>query len=378
MNDIVFTWHSTNDSILGFEHGLKLAQASDAKSLLILACSDNNFTEQQINPMITRCTLPIFGGVYPKLIYKNQVISLGYIIIGFQQTAEVSLITQLSALATDEQLEQSIEEMLHNQSQFTKNGSFLMFYDALINNIEPFVNCLFSCLDNQIKIIGGGAGNLEFKQKTCVFTNQGLLSDVVQLVNLHRKMITSATHGWQILKGPFLVSEAQNQTVKSLNYSPAFNIYKEAIESVSSHTFNDDNFFDIAKNFPLGIEYINNQLVVRDPILTHDGYIQCVGSIPVNSMVYLLKSSIDTLIASAKQAAITATTRVDDGFSTTMLFDCISRFLYMEDAFSQELDLIAEQCSGQTFFGVLSLGEVANNQSGSIKLLNKSTVIGSW
>ncbi len=378
MSDVLFTWYSTNDSISDFEHGLQLAQASGATSLLILACNDNNFTEQQINPLITQFNMPIFGGIYPKLIYKNQVLSIGSIIIGFQQAVEVSLVSQLSTLSTDEQIEQVIEETLFNQSKLTSNDSFLMFYDALINNIEPFIDCLFGCLDHHISIIGGGAGNLDFIQKPCVFTNEGVLSDVVQLVSLKSTLVTGATHGWQTLQGPFLVSESEKQTVMSLNYSPAFNVYKEAIESTSEHIFHDDNFFDIAKNFPLGIEDLNNQLVVRDPILTHDGYIQCVGSIPVNSMVYLLKGSIDTLIASAKQAAITATKKVDDDFSTTMVFDCISRVLYMEDDYSQELDLIAEQCSGQALIGVLSLGEIANNQSGAIKLLNKSTVIGSW
>jgi hypothetical protein len=378
MNDVLFTWHSSNNSISDFEHGLKLALASDATSILILACTDNGFTNQQINPLITHCALPIFGGIYPKLIYKHQVMSIGSIIIGFQQKTEVFIVNQLSKLTTDKKLEQAIEEALFEQSKPTNNGSFLIFYDALINNIEPFINCLFDCLEHHIKIIGGGAGNLEFKQKPCIFTNQGLLTDAIQLVSLENKIITSATHGWQILQGPFLVSESKEQTILSLNYSPAFDIYKEAIENVSDYTFNDDNFFNIAKNFPLGIEDINNQLVVRDPIVTHDGHIQCVGSIPVNSMVYLLKGSIDTLIASAKQAAITATKNVDDDFSSTMVFDCISRVLYMEDEFCQELEVIAEQCSAQTFFGVLSLGEIANSQSGAIKLLNKSTVIGTW
>lgn len=379
MSEKLFAWHSNNGSIIEFELGLNLAQASGATSLLILACNENNFTAQQINPLISCCTLPIFGGIYPKLVYKNQLMDQGCIIIGFRQSVDVNIISQLSSLTTDTQLEQAIDATLVNQSQITNNDSFLMFYDALINNIEPFIDCLFECLDHQISIIGGGAGNLEFKQKPCVFTNQGLLADVIQLVSLPSKIITGAAHGWNILQGPFLVSESQKQTVMSLNYSPAFNTYKEAIESVSQYTFNDDNFFDIAKHFPLGIEDINNQLVVRDPILTHDGYIQCVGSIPVNSMVYLLEGSIDSLITSAKQAAILATSKVDGSdFSATMVFDCISRVLYMEDNFSQELDLIAEQCAEQVFFGVLSLGEIANNQSGAIKLLNKSTVIGSW
>jgi hypothetical protein len=379
MNGISFTWHSDNDSISEFEQGLNLALKSDAKSLLILACDDNGFTSQQITPLIIHCLIPIFGGIYPKLIYKKELMQKGCIIIGFEQATEVSVIKQLSKLATDEQIEQTIEETQLNQDSLVHSDSFLMFYDGLINNIEPFIDCLFGYLDHHINIIGGGAGSLVFKQKPCVFTNQGLLADVIQLVNLKSKITTGATHGWEILQGPFLVSEAQNQTVKSLNYSPAFDTYKEAIENVSHYIFNYDNFFDIAKNFPLGIEDINNQLVVRDPILTHDGYIQCVGNIPVNSMVYLLKGDVDCLIASAKQAAVSATSRADDNdFSATMVFDCISRVLYMKDDFSQELDLIAEQCAEQALFGVLCLGEIANNKSGAIKLLNKSTVVGSW
>jgi len=379
MNNVLFNWYNDSNSIAEFEHGLNLAQASGATSLLILACVDNHFTAQQINPLIAHCSLPIFGGVYPKLIYKNQLLQQGCIIIGFQQPIEISLITKSSELTTDEQLEQTIEYTLSKQSQQTNNDSFLMFYDALINNVEDFIDCLFECLDHEINIIGGGAGNLAFKQQACIFTNQGLLADTVQLVSLKSKLTTGVAHGWQILQGPFLVSEAQGQKVQGLNYSPAFDTYKEAIESVSEHTFNDSNFFDIAKHFPLGIEDINQQLIVRDPILKIEQDIRCLGNIPVNSMVYLLQGSLETLTSSAEHAAISATNRSSDiDFSATMVFDCISRVLYMEDNFNQELDLIAKHCDKQTLFGVLSLGEIANSQSGAIRLLNKSTVIGSW
>ena len=143
----------------------------------------------------------------------------GCIIIGFQQEVAISLIKQLSELTTDEQLEQAIEHTLLGQNQRTNNDNFLMFYDATINNVEDFIDCFFECLDHQINIIGGGAGNLEFTQQACIFTNQGLFADVIQLVSLKSKLTTGATHGWEVLQGPFLVSEAQKQTIKSLNYS---------------------------------------------------------------------------------------------------------------------------------------------------------------
>lgn len=379
MSSISFTWQCDSSSIDDLEKGLKLAYASAAKSLLILVCNDNNFTAQQVNPLIMRAPVTIFGGIYPKLIFKNKLMEQGCIIIGFEQSVEINLITQLSTLVADEQLEQVIDQALLAHSPITNNCSFLMFYDSLVSNVEDFIAYLFERLDYQVGIIGGGAGNLEFKQKPCIFTNQGLVFDAIQLVNLQKKITSAATHGWQILQGPILVSEAEQQNIISLDYQPASNLYKALIESSSEYRFNEDNFFEIAKNFPLGIERINSKLVVRDPILINQGNIQCVGNIPVNSMVYLLQGSVDSLLCSAEQAAILATKKIDDNdFSATMVFDCISRVLYLEDNFSKELNLIAKHCKEQTLFGVLSFGEIVNSESGAIRLLNKSTVIGSW
>lgn len=383
MSSILFTWHSDNTSISEFEMGLQLAMSSNAASLLILACQDNKYTSQQLNPLLSTCLLPICGGIYPQLIYKNQLMQTGCIIIGFEQPVEIILINQVSKLVTDEQLIEVIEQTPLIDSQISNNGSLLMFYDSLINNTEDFLDCLFECADSPIHIIGGGAGNLDFKQAPCLFTNNGLLDDTIQIVSLKSKMTTAATHGWQILKGPFLVSDVNKQTVISLDYQPAFEVYKNQIENISNDKFDDNNFFDIAKNYPLGIQGVNNQLTVRDPILTQDGHLRCVGNVPANSMIYLLKGSSESLINAAQEAAIiTASQAQSTGtnidFSATIVFDCISRVLYLEDMFSSELDSISKHTSGQTLFGVVCFGEITNNESGAIKLLNKSTVMGSW
>jgi len=379
MNNILFTWHNDSHSIFELEVGLKLALASNAASLLVLACQDNKFTSQQITPLLSTCPLPIFGGIYPQLIYNNTLMQTGCIIIGFEQQVEISLISQVSKLITDEQLVEAIEQTSLMDGQISSNDSFLMFYDSLINNTEDFIDCFFEYLDHQICIIGGGAGNLEFKQEPCLFTNKGLIDDAIQIVNLKSKLTTAATHGWEILKGPFLVSDVNKQTIMSLDYQPAFDVYKSEIESISKLRFNDSNFFDIAKNYPLGIQGVNNQLIVRDPILTQDGHLQCVGNIPVNSMVYLLKGSSDSLITAAESAAILATTKIDNiDFSSTIVFDCISRALYLGDRFTLELNSISKHTSEQRLFGVVCFGEITNSESGAIKLLNKSTVIGSW
>ncbi len=379
MNDELFTWYTQSDTLADFKDGLTLAQNSGAKSLLVLTCNQNDYAEQELNSLLCACPLKLFGGIYPMITLQGNLLKQGALIIGFKETFDVTLFSQLDHVSNEGCLEKLITSALERKNNFRGHDSFLMFYDALIDNVEGFIDCLFECLDHGINIAGGGAGNLDFIQRPCLFTNQGLHHNAVLLVTLPRKLTTSIAHGWHVFQGPFLVSEAQGQTVQSLDYRPAYEVYCHAIETVTEHTFSNTDFFDIAKNFPLGIEDINNNLIVRDPILAQNNNLQCVGNIPINSMVYLLEGDTETLISSTEQAAISAfSARSQTIRSTTMVFDCVSRVLFMEDEFEKELDVIAKHCASPALFGVISLGEIANSPSGAIRLLNKSIVISSW
>jgi len=386
-----FTWHTKSDALFDFKYGLNLAIDSGAKSLLIFTCQQNNYPEDELNTLLSSCPLTIFGGAYPMLTLKDTLIEQGALIIGFEEDLDVSVFSDLYNLADEEHLEALITSTLEQKNNFSGQDNFLMFYDASINNIENLIDCLFECLDHGINIGGGGSGNLEFTQYPCIFTNQGIHSKAVVLVALAKQLNTSTAHGWNILQGPFLVSEAQGQTVQSINYQPAFEVYSQAIEKSSEHQFNNqDNFYDIAKHYPLGIEDINKNLIIREPISTQNNQLLCGGNIPVNSMVYILGSKKDNLIASTEQAAISVFTGQENIYtnkslikneaasSTTLIFGCVSRELYMEDVFTKELKVIAKHCPTPALFGALSLGEIANCKSGAIRLLNKSIVICSW
>jgi hypothetical protein len=379
MDSVLFTWNTQSDTLNDLQNGLSLAQNSGAKSLLVLACNQNNYPEEELNSLLRDCPLKLFGGIYPMLTLQDNLIKQGALIIGFKETFDVTLFSQLHHITNEDCLEKLITSTLDKKNNFNGHDNFLMLYDALIGNVEGFIDCLFECLDHSINIAGGGAGNVDLIQRPCIFTNQGIHSNAVLLVTLPTKLTTSVAHGWRILKGPFLVSEAQGQTVQSLDYRPAYEVYCQTIESITEHKFDNTDFFDIAKNFPLGIEDINNNLIVRDPILAHNNNIQCVGNIPINSMVYLLEGDTETLISATEQAAITAFSKDSQTtIPTTMVFHCVSRVLFMEDEFEKELSIIAKHCSSPALFGVISLGEIANSQSGAIRLLTKSIVISYW
>lgn len=379
MGTELFTWHTLSDTLSDFKSGLSLAQNSGAESLLVLTCSQNNYPEEELNSLFNACPLKLFGGIYPMLTLQGDLIKQGALIIGFKETFDVTLFSQFNQVTSENCLEKLITSTLKEKNNFCGQDNFLIFYDALICNIENFIDCLFEHLDHGINIAGGGAGNLDFIQRHCIFTNSGIHSDAILLVALPRTLSTCVAHGWKTFDEPFLVSEAQGQTVQSLNYQPAYDVYCQTIEKATEHKFHNTTFFDIAKHFPLGIKDINNNIIVRDPILAKNNHLQCFGNIPINSMVYLLKGNVDSLVASTEKAAVTLFSSLNKTtIATTMVFDCISRALFMEDEFEQELNVIEKHCPSGILFGVLSLGEIANGQSGAIRLLNKSIVISSW
>jgi hypothetical protein len=379
MDTELFTWKTHSNTLRDLQHGINIAQNSGAKSLLLLTCSQNFYPEQPLNFILKNCSIPIFGGIYPMITHQETLIEQGALIIGFKENYDVSVFPNLQNFKNEDTLEALINNTLEAKQNFSGQDNFLMFYDALINNVESFIDCLFECLDHGITIAGGGAGNIDFIQRPCLFTNSGLLADAVLLVSLPRKLTTSVAHGWTKIEGPFLVSEAKGQTVQSLNYRPAFEVYSQIIESTSDYKFQVENFFDIAKNFPLGIEDINNNLIVRDPILTTNNHLQLIGNIPVNSMVYILGGDTNKLISSSEKAAINLfSIPTESATQISMVFDCISRVVFMEDEFDKELQIINKYCPSSSLFGVLSIGEIANSESSAIRLLNKSTVICSW
>ena len=60
-----------------------------------------------------------------------------------------------------------------------------------------------------------------------------------------------------------------------------------------------------------------------------------------------------------------------------MVIDCVSRLLFLDNAFDQEIEAIASGAGDVThLFGALTLGEILSAKTGSANLLNKTTVVG--
>jgi len=349
--------------------------SSDAKSLLVLACDADNWVPEQVDTMLQELSVPIIGACFPSLIYQSRHLKHGTLVVGFDDVFNVAIIPNLSE--NDSDLEEKIRS--HGEGIVDANN-LIIIVDALADNIERFVEGLYSVTGVGCDTVGAGAGSLDFIQKPCLFTNNGLIQDAAIVTAYPKKLHSGVNHGWEILDGPYLVSNSSGNILETLNYTPAFEIYRSQVEKASGLSFENNDFLSITKTYPLGIEMLGGDIVVRDPVRLEGYGLVCLGEIPENAMVYILKGQADDLIDSAGEAAKVArdsyTASGAEPAPSAMIFDCFSRGLFLGEKFHCELESIEQQLGRHNIaFGALTLGEIINTQNGPIGLLNKSTVI---
>ena len=293
---------------------------------------------------------------------------------------------------------QNLDNPQLNEDDFETAQSMLVLLDGLSSNITTFLDSLFEVLPIDIEILGGGAGKLTLKQEPVIFSNEGIFENAAIAMIRKSKLYVGVENGWEFLEGPFMVTSSNKNVLKSLNFmdafeayksvvekdcglkfNTAFDTYKDVIEKESGEIINQDNFFDIAKSYPLGIVKFDKEIVVRDPIsLDENGNMILVGDLEQNSTVNILKGNKNSLISSSGNAMTSAMNAKNSNSKpkNVILFDCISRCIFLEDDFKKELNEIKKNMPQNNLFGALTLGEIANNGNEYINFYNKTCVVG--
>lgn len=341
------------------------------QGIFILACDANNFSPENIDAVLREIPVPVFGGIFPEIIYGQEKLLKGTILAGLPVRPDIQIIPHLSSMEQD--YDDVLEDVIPDIG-FAK--TIFVVVDGLSKRISALIDSLFNIFGLELNYIGGGAGSLSFQQKPCLFTNSGLLQDSALLALCDIRSGIGVQHGWKSISGPFKVTEAECNIIKTLDWEPAFDVYRKVVEQASGRMFGDKNFFDMAKGYPLGINKLGTEKIVRDPVTLGDhGELICVGEVPEECYVDILSGDADSLI----EAVGNALRLSRDAFPghvarrTTLFIDCISRALFLEEAFQQELQAAFEEET--PLFGALTLGEIANSGKDYLEFYNKTAVI---
>lgn len=362
----------TEGNVEGLRRTLAAVQTMEGvQGLLVLACDANGFDKREVDPVLVSLDLPIFGGIFPGILYNGQKYTTGTLVIGLDTTPQVAVVHDLSRVnaAHDE-----ILESFHEAAG--ASGTMMVWVDGLSSRIGALIATVFEVLGHGYSFIGGGAGSLTFNRKPCLITNDGLIEDAAILAAIDMRCGIGVSHGWKSIAGPFKVTESHGSTIVGLDWQPAFNVYRHVVERHSGKIF-DDDFFALAKRYPYGLYRAGAERIIRNPIQrTEDGRIVCVGEVPEDSYIDIMHGTVESLVEAARNARTMAVVDMDDGSGeqVTFVIDCVSRQLFLEDNFVFELQAVRPHEG--PMFGALTLGEIANNRQDYLEFFNKTIVIG--
>lgn len=339
--------------------------------LMILACDANGFTPENIDGVLSRAPVPVFGGVFPAIIYGKDLIRHGSLVIGLPRVLETVFVPDLSNNAID------YESFLDGKiSSPLSAPTMMVFVDCFARRIGAFIESLFNVFNLHLNYIGGGAGSLTMEPKPCLFTSHGLAADGAVLALLKLESGVGICHGWNHLSGPYRVTSSEHNVIHTLDWRPALDVYREIVEAHSGKTFGGGNFFDIAKSYPFGISRLDSEDIVRGPFCAGaDKSLACIGEVPQGALVSILKGDESSLIRAAVDAQEHALKAFPTGCETgiEIFIDCIARALFLGDRFNEEIESVKQ--GNRPLVGACSIGQIANCGTEYLEFYNKAAVV---
>lgn len=350
----------------------------NAQGLLVLIASQSEIAISSIPPMAKRSPVIIYSCVVPGIIYKYTHSFDSILVIGFNQKIEATIIKNLSV--EQDKIEAALLEFTRMNGTL---GSAFVLVDGMSNQLEPFITTLYEQLGSERKVIGGGAGYADLQYAPCIADASGCYSNAAIIFSISNqvKLRTIGKHGWHDIAGPFLVTEADGNTIHSLNYQPAFQVYKEAIKQFNGTEINAENFAQHAAFYPFGLKQLDSEHLVRDTIKLDGNNLICVGKVAQNSLVYILHAVNQQLINATSEVAKEISKELSHVPNNKEHFliaiECISRALILQKDFSKGLEELNNNLpESLSPVGIISLGEIKNNKQGAIQFLNKALVLG--
>jgi hypothetical protein len=335
----------------------------------ILVAEQSELRRSMLESALKDLSVPVFGGVFPKLLFEGEMREEGAVVVGLDVEPQVTTVRELSDPDTD------IRRRLPGYAVSHGRSSAFVFVDAFAARAEEFTRCLFDRYGVDVSVFGGGAGSLSMEQRPCIVTGDGLVADAGQFTVVETPASVGVKHGWTAIHGPLRVTDADGQRLKALNDEAALDVYSRIVERDTGERLTADAFFNTAKSYPFGISRLGGEMIVRDPYEVTDGDgLHCFGNVPKGEFVHVLRGDERSLVDAAAGAYEDAVRRDGpDVEGSVLCFDCISRVLYLGSAFDDEVDAIGGP--DDPAVGALTIGEIANDGEGHLDYYNKTVVV---
>jgi len=389
---------------------------SESKGILLLTCIENHFSSDWFEDDMTD-SFPLFGGIFPQVIYGRELFSRGSVLIGFDTKPKIRSfdLRETRADKLKEDIDKNIESAFP-QTENYKDKTLFVFIDSSLKNIDMFIKRIFFYFGMEPNYIGGGAGKIRPEENNtesfpCIISHGKIRADSAIVAVADVKTGIGVGHGWKETPYSFMITKTKNNDVISLDWNPAGTHFHNIVSQIKKT--DAELTIDDYREYPWGIKKwesggsgsektgtikniaaslfknpfkireifrknVGSETLVRTPFyLREDDKIGLVGGIEERVLATVLKSDSKLIIRGAETAFRIAENTFGKGTNYEGIFfmDCVSRpRILTERDFRKELKAVSRK--NIPLVGATAFGEIGNTGKRYLEYYNKTAVVG--
>jgi hypothetical protein len=329
----------------------------------------------------SRRKVALAGAIFPALVKEGRFLTSGVWLLCFKEMPYFALHENLPEQAAEAELAaEKIADDIRARIDHTPDITLFMLFDAMVPNIGSMLDNLYLHLANRVHYAGANAGSETFQPTPCLFDGERIVQKGVLLLLLTSHKGAILEHGYQTNPHTSYATSTSGNCISQIDWRPAFEMYRELVHEYYGEEVTAENFYQYGVHFPFGIVRANHHVLVRIPVmLADDGSLFCVGEVPANSVLTLLKApTVRTVETLHKLAEGLQTLNGDNAGAELLLFYCAGRRLHLGIPMATtELEAFAGLTRASHIAGALSLGEIGGSTVNGYPLFHNATLVAS-
>lgn len=324
--------------------------------------------------------MALAGGIFPALVEAQGFSTQGAWLLRLDADTPTFLIpdANTAAAAGAATIAAAVMPTLDAQETGARDAPTLfLLCDAMLPNIGSMLDELFLILADRVEYAGVNAGSETFQPMPCLFDAERVLGDAVLALLLPARQRAVLEHGFATPQRVMTATSASGNQVVGIDWRPAFEVYQEIVGAEYGVELTRENFYQHAVHFPFGILRANREVVVRIPVaLTEEGGLYCVGEVPENAVLVLLRAP-----EAGGDGCIRRLAAELDGVNgplrerNLLAFYCAGRRMHLGDAAALELHELHAATAVGAMAGALSLGEIGSTGATGYPLFHNATLV---
>jgi hypothetical protein len=316
--------------------------------------------------------VPLMGAIFPALVTSSGFRQEGGIFMGFPQQPPWFIAESQNGDAAEMAKAIADNAIAAMENSVASDAQLFLIFDGMLHSIGSALVQLFGYLRHQCTYTGVCAGSESFEPKPCLFDQHRLFSNGVLGMVLDSNLKIAVQHGYPVSKSLMRATSTYGNRIEKIDGIPAMSAYQQLMACEFGIELTHENFYEYAVHYPFGLVE-SLEILVRIPVnFGGDGSIHCVGEVPPNSMLRLLRaptleqstcvSSLVEMLHSPKNVPL-------------IVFYCAGRRMHFGDQAQLELQRLQAQSQASVVFGALSLGEIGTDPEFGIPVFHNAALV---